>query len=155
MRPALLFASVLLFAILSGAGLAQPSDPPQQSSSWSADEAQIRAAAKASAEAWNRGDLKGHLSIYVEDVTFMTSNGPRPGIAPLEESFSKKYFKDGRPKQTLSFEQIAVRPLGSDAALATGRFVLSGGGEPEQSGWFSLVWIRTPQGWKVVHDHSS
>lgn len=155
MRSTLLFASLLVCSVLSGTSYAQPADSPQPSSSWSADEAQIRAAMKASAEAWNQGDLKGHLSIYVEDVTFMTSNGPRPGVAPLEESFSKKYFKDGRPKQTLGFEQIVVRPLGPDAALATGRFVLSGGNEPEQSGWFSLVWMRTPQGWKVIHDHSS
>lgn len=110
---------------------------------------------KGSAEAWNRGDLKGHLAIYVEDVTFMTANGPRPGVAPLEESFAKKYFNQGRPKQSLGFERIAVRPLGPDAALVTGRFVLSGGGEPEQSGWFTLVWTRTAQGWKAIHDHSS
>jgi beta-aspartyl-peptidase (threonine type) len=121
----------------------------------SEDEEQIRAATRASADAWNRADLKGHLSIYAEDVTFMTRSRPRPGVAPIEESFSKKYFQDGRPKQRLSFEDIAVRPLGRDAALETGRFVLSGGGEPEQSGWFTLVWVRTPQGWKVVHDHSS
>jgi len=37
----------------------------------------------------------------------------------------------------------------------TGRFALSGGGLPEQSGWFSLVWLQTPAGWRVVHDHSS
>jgi uncharacterized protein (TIGR02246 family) len=147
MRPLLLAAGLLLYALVSTA------QPP--SASWKADEQQIRAATAASAAAWNRGDLKGHLAIYAAETTFMTATGPRPGVAPIEESFTKKYFRDGKPKQHLGFEQLAVRPLGADAALETGRYVLSGGGEPDHTGWFTLVWVRTPKGWNVVHDHSS
>ena len=146
---------MLLCSLLLAACSAPASGPTPQSALWSSDEAQIRAATRASAEAWNRGDLKGHLSIYTDTVTFMTRSGPRPGVAAIEEAFTKTYFHEGRPKQQLRFEQVVVRPLGRDAALETGRFVLSGGGAPEQSGWFSLVWVRTPQGWRVVHDHSS
>lgn len=152
--PSLLLTSLVLACALAGTGTARAAEPAP-SSTWSADEAQIRAAGEASAEAWNRGDLKGHLAIYVNDVTFMTKNGPRPGVDRIEESFAQKYFKDGRPKQTLSFQEITLRPLGPDAVLETGRFLLTGGGEPEQSGWFTLIWTRTPQGWKVIHDHSS
>ena len=123
--------------------------------SWTADTTQIRAATEASAAAWNRGSLKEHLAIYVDTVTFMTANGPRPGVAAVEQAFLAKYFRDGRPKQTLSFSQLAIRPLGHNAALETGRFLLSGGGEADQSGWFTLVWMRTADGWRVVHDHSS
>lgn len=122
---------------------------------WAADEAAIRAATTASADAWNRGDLKGHVAIYVDTVTFMTRNGPRPGVAAVEQSFATTYFRDGQPKQQLRFEQVTIRRLDANSALETGRFILSGGGEPEQSGWFTLVWVRTPAGWKAVHDHSS
>jgi ketosteroid isomerase-like protein len=87
-------------------------------------------------------------------VTFMTVDGPRPGIAPIEKAFSETYFSGGRPKQQLRIEQLLARGLGNDAALLTGRFVLSGGDEAEQSGWFTTVWLRTPSGWWVVHDHS-
>lgn len=119
------------------------------------DEAQIVAALKASTEAWNRGSLAGHVALYDPSVTMMTRQGPRRGVAPIEEAFSKTYFRDGKPKQQLSMEQAAIRMLSADSALVTGRFVLSGGVEKEQSGWFTLVWIRTPSGWKVVHDHTS
>ncbi|HTM61607.1 MAG TPA: nuclear transport factor 2 family protein [Burkholderiales bacterium] len=119
------------------------------------DEAQIVAALKASTEAWNRGSLAGHVALYDPSVTMMTRQGPRRGVAPIEEAFSKTYFRDGKPKQQLSMEQVAIRMLSADSALVTGRFVLSGGVEKEQSGWFTLVWIRTPSGWKVVHDHTS
>ncbi len=155
MRLSVRLPGVLLLGLLVGACSAASPGPAPLPATWSADEAQIRAATLASAEAWNRGDLKGHLSLYVDTVTFMTRTGPRPGVAAIEEAFSKAYFRDGRPKQTLTFEQVTVRPLGRDAALQTGRFLLSGGGEAEQSGWFTLVWVRTTQGWKAVHDHSS
>lgn len=124
-------------------------------SNWAADEAAISAATSASADAWNRGDLKGHLAIYVDSVTFMTKSGPRPGVAAIEQSFATSYFRDGQPKQQLRFEQVTIRRLDANSALETGRFVLSGGGEPEQSGWFTLVWVRTAAGWMAVHDHSS
>ena len=156
MRPLRHSSPVLLGCLLLAAcsGAASPAAAPQPVS-WAADEAAIRTAMRASAEAWNRGDLRGHLAIYVDSVTFMTRNGPRPGVAAVEESFTRSYFRNGQPKQQLRFEQMTVRPLGRDAALETGRFILSGGGEAEQSGWFTLVWVRTAAGWRAVHDHTS
>lgn len=128
---------------------------PAAASGWDDDEAEIRRRLGESVEAFNRGDLPGHLAIYDESVTFMTKDGPRPGIAPIEKAFRENYFRDGRPLQQLRFEQLSVRPLGVDAALATARWVLSGGDKPEQAGWFTLAWRRTPAGWRAVHDHSS
>ena len=49
---------------------------------------------------------------------------------------------------------VAWNP-GEVHALVVGRFVLSGGGEIERSGWFSTVWEHRPEGWRVIHDHSS
>ena len=145
----------LLVALSAGAcapAMQAGSGPVPQS--WSADEAQIRAAMQASADAWNRGDLKGHLAIYVDTVTFMTRNGPRPGVAAIEQSFTQTFFQGGQPKQNLRFEQMVVRPLGPGSALGTGRFILSGGGQADATGWFTLVWVRTANGWRAVHDHS-
>ena len=140
----------LAIAIL-GACLAAPS----AATDWAADEAEIRQRLADSALAFNRGDLPGHLAPYDESVTFMTKDGPRPGVDAIEKSFRETYFRDGQAIQQLRFESLAVRPLGQDAALATARWVLSGGGKAEQSGWFTLAWRRTPAGWRVVHDHSS
>lgn len=128
---------------------------PLAAADWASDEAQIRQSLAASTAAFNRGDLKGHLAIYDEGVTFMTQEGPRPGIAPIEKAFREHYFQDGQPIQQLRFEQLAVRRLTDDTAIATARWALSGGGKPEQAGWFTLVWLRTPAGWRAVHDHSS
>ena len=128
---------------------------PSAAADWAADEAAIRQHIADSALAFNRGDLPRHLAIYDESVTFMTKDGPRPGVAAIEKAFRETYFRDGAAIQQLRFETLAVRPLGPDAALATARWVLSGGDKAQQSGWFTLAWLRTPAGWRVVHDHSS
>ena len=128
---------------------------PAFAADWAADEADIRRQLDESVLAFNRGDLPGHLAIYDERITFMTKDGPQPGVAPIEKAFREKYFREGRPVQQLRFEQLAVRPLGPDAALATARWILSGGEKPEQAGWFTLAWQRTHAGWRAVHDHSS
>jgi ketosteroid isomerase-like protein len=103
---------------------------------------------------WNRGDLDGFIAPYDGASTFMTPAGPI-GKRAMRERYAARYFTGGVPDQQLRFEQLTVRPLGGDHALMTGRFVLSGGGKPEQTGWFTLVWMRTAQGWRIVHDHSS
>jgi hypothetical protein len=57
--------------------------------------------------------------------------------------------------QQLRFENITVRPLGPDHALVVGRFILSGGGQDDATGWFSTIWEWTGTRWETIHDHSS
>ena len=128
---------------------------PAASSDWAADESEIRRQLAASTDAFNHGDLPAHLAIYDASVTFMTKDGPRPGIEPIEKAFRENYFREGKAIQQLRFEALAVRSLGPDVALATARWVLSGGDRPDQSGWFTLVLQRGNAGWRAVHDHSS
>lgn len=121
--------------------------------------ADVTAMLQSSAESWNRGDLDGFLDDYLDspETTFVTGPGLIHGIAPIRERYLRSYWKGGRPAQLLRFEQLVVRPLGADYALATGRYVLSDRetGAAGPSGNFSLVLRRTPAGWKIVHDHSS
>ena len=121
-----------------------PPDPPEE----------ILTQLKATPAYWNSGDLDRFVAPYDSAATFMTGTGPI-GREEMRAHYRSKYFASGHPDQQLGFEQLTVRSLGADYALVTGRFVLSGGGKPELSGWFSLVWHRTPEGWKILHDHSS
>jgi uncharacterized protein (TIGR02246 family) len=142
-------------AALLAAFLAALPAAPIAAADWAAEEAEIRQLLADSVLAFNRGDLSGHLTLYDESVTFMTKDGPRPGVAPIEKAFRETYFRDGKAIQQLRFEQLAVREVTPDSALATARWVLSGDDKTEQSGWFTLAWLRTSAGWRVVHDHSS
>ncbi len=115
----------------------------------------IPAGLTASAEAWNNADLAGHIRPYADTATFMGGNGPIQGRERVGESLARSFWRDGKPKQQLSFDRIEVRPLGDRHALSTGHFVLTGGGEADRSGWFSLTWEKTAAGWQILHDHSS
>jgi CubicO group peptidase (beta-lactamase class C family)/ketosteroid isomerase-like protein len=107
-----------------------------------------------SAAGWNAGDLDAFMEPYDTSATFMTSDGPidRPAT---RERYVRNFFAGGRPEQQLTFDELQVRLFGSDVALMTGRFLLAGGGKPDNAGRFSLVWRRTAAGWKIVHDHTS
>jgi uncharacterized protein (TIGR02246 family) len=109
---------------------------------------------QSTAVAWNGGDLDAFVAPYADDATYMTATGPI-GRDAIKARYASKYFTGGKPDQQVRFDQTTVRPLGPDHALMTGRFTLSGGGQPDRSGWFSLVWKRTPSGWRILHDHSS
>ncbi|MGQ0702936.1 MAG: YybH family protein [Gemmatimonadales bacterium] len=133
--------------VLLGSGCAAPAADPTE---------EIRAALAASADAFNRGDLDGHLAIYVEDATMMTSTGPRPGRDRIKAGFSTRYFgPDGKPYQQLRFDSLAVHAMGSTHAYGTARWSLTGGGRPDLGGWFTLIWEKRPEGWRVLHDHTS
>jgi uncharacterized protein (TIGR02246 family) len=115
----------------------------------------IPAALKESSDAWNNADLAGHIHDYADSATFMGGNGPIQGRDRVGEALAKSFWRDGKPKQQLSFDRIEVRPLGDRHALSTGHFLLTGGGEADKSGWFSLTWEKTNSGWRILHDHSS
>jgi ketosteroid isomerase-like protein len=54
----------------------------------------------------------------------------------------------------LDFEILSIQPLGADGAIVLGRWRLTQ--TPNAgAGVFSLALARTPNGWRVVHDHTS
>lgn len=119
------------------------------------DAAAIKAVFDTTTAGWNRGELAAYLSAYTNSATAMGSNGPERGVNAIGDQMRAGYWKAGRPAQQLHYEHLEIRPLGPDQALATGQYVLSGGGRPDRTGWFTTIWLRTPDGWRMVHDHSS
>ncbi|MBV9927342.1 MAG: nuclear transport factor 2 family protein [Acidobacteria bacterium] len=117
-------------------------------------EAQIRATLNSTADGWNRGDLAQYLAAYTESATEMLSDGPRGGVEAIEKTMREGFWKTGRPLQQLRYEHLVVRMLGKENALVTGQYVLTGGGRPDRTGWFTTVWTRTRNGWRMIHDHS-
>ena len=120
-----------------------------------ADEAEVRRKLQSTADAWNRADLAGHVAPYADSAAFMTGRGPMIGRDKIEASLRRGFWREGKPLQRLRYEHVSVRSLGRDYALVTGRFVLTGGGRDDATGWFTLVWERGAEGWREIHDHSS
>lgn len=118
------------------------------------DSVAMMAVLDSAAAGWNRGDLAAYLSIYVADATTMSATGPVRGVGAIGDQMRSGFWKAGRPLQQLHFEHVEMQPLGADHALVVGEFVLAGAERPARRGWFTTVWTRAPEGWRIVHDRS-
>lgn len=141
------FLVLIVFAAVVGVSA-------QTAAKQSKDDQEIRAALEMTAAGWNKGDLNQYLSAYVPEATEMLSTGPAGGVEAIEKTMKEAFWKTGRPIQNLHYENVVVRMLDKKAALVTGKFVLTGAGRPDRTGWFTTVWVKTKSGWKMVHDHS-
>ena len=120
----------------------------------SKDEKAIRATLQMTADGWNKGELGIYLSAYTKEATEMRSTGPAGGVEAIEETMKNGFWKTGKPLQMLRFENVVVRMLGKKNALVTGQYILSGNGMPDRTGWYTTVWTKTKDGWRMIHDHS-
>jgi len=158
-------AASLLFAACSSAQVVPP-PPPEPVGSYPpaprppvAGEAEIEAAVRAvldaQVEAWNQGDIRGFMDGYSRrDTLIMASGGVlRRGWQDVYYAYVRNY-PDQEAMGMLSFEDIHVRPLTPEVALAYGVWRLRRV-DDEPMGLFSLVFLQTPEGWKIIHDHTS
>ena len=106
-------------------------------------------------EAWNRGDVDAFLTGYWHspELTFSGSSGVSRGWDGVLARYKKNY-PDRAAMGQLDFSGLEFRFLGPDAALVLGRWHLKREAG-DVGGVFSLVWQRFPDGWKIVHDHTS
>lgn len=105
--------------------------------------------------AWNRGDIEAFMDGYArsDDIVFVSGDEVRRGWQTVLERYKKTY--DSREKMgTLVFSELEVTPINRDTAVALGRWQLTRAGDMPR-GRFTLLFRRTPQGWRIVHDHTS
>lgn len=147
-------ARFLLVAILAVTGCARPS--PQSPPAPAALGAELEAQLGRSAVAWNSGDLAGFMEDYARDslTTYMGARAPVYGWTTIRDRYAPS-FQPGARRDSLRFERFAVRPLSPTLALVTARFILHRGDSVTASGPFTLVMERRPDGWKILHDHTS
>lgn len=109
-----------------------------------------------SARAWNAGDLDGFLITYARDsaTTFVTTRGPIYGFEEIRGRYAAR-FEPGAERDSLTFTDHTVRMLGSDFVLSTARYVLMRGDSVTATGPFTVIWERRPEGWRMIHDHTS
>jgi uncharacterized protein (TIGR02246 family) len=149
MRSCQLSPFIVVAAALSLACHARTAPSPAASA-----EPEIRAVLDSTAAGWNRGDLGPYMAAYASDADAGGTTGFVHGTDAIEASMRRGFWKNGTPAQQLRYEHLSVRMLGASDALVTGQYVLSGGNLPDRSGWFTTIWERRPQGWRMIHDHS-
>ena len=126
-----------------------------QSGGASDDQTAIRKILDAQQNAWNTGNVDAFLEGYWRspDLTFSGSGGIARGWDGVLARYKKNY-PDRAAMGHLDFSDLEFRFLGRDAALVLGHWHLSRA-QGDIGGVFSLVWQRFPEGWRIIHDHTS
>ncbi|MEE9162052.1 MAG: nuclear transport factor 2 family protein [Candidatus Neomarinimicrobiota bacterium] len=105
--------------------------------------------------AWNAGDIEGFMAGYAQgdSTRFVGGSGPTTGWQQVLDGYRRRY-PDTAAMGWLTFSHTVVEVISSDAALVVGRYALQREADAPW-GWFTLLLRRTPDGWRIVHDHTS
>lgn len=117
--------------------------------------AAVRTVLGAQRDAWNRGDIEGYMDGYARsaEITFVSGDTITRGWQTVHDRYQKNY--DSREKMgTLTFSDLETSVLSNDAAVTIGRWHLQRAND-QPHGRFTLIFRRTRQGWRIVHDHTS
>lgn len=118
-------------------------------------EAAIRAVLEQQARDWNDGSIERFMQGYAksDDIQFASGGSVERGWQPVFDRYVKKYG-DRVAMGRLTFSDVEITMLSPDAALVLGRWRLQRE-KDEPSGLFTLVFRRLPEGWRIIHDHTS
>ena len=143
----IIFSSLSLSPLITGSG-------PDQELSSSKDA--IHQVLDSQVAAWNKGDLKGFMAGYwkSEKLTFFSGDKIEHGWQATYDRYQKRYQADGKEMGKLTFSELEIEMLGADTAWVRGRWKLVTSKETP-GGLFTLVFKKFPEGWRIVHDHTS
>jgi len=108
-------------------------------------------------KAWNDHDLDAFMTGYWKspELTFFSGANERHGWQETMDRYKATYQSPGHEMGKLEFSNLRVEALGPDAAFARGEFHLTMSDGKTPHGIFTLVLRKFPDGWKIVHDHTS
>ena len=117
--------------------------------------AEIQSVLTAQQGAWNRGDIDAFMNGYARSAStvFVSQDEVSRGWETVRDRYRVKY-SDRTKMGTLSFSEIEVTLLSPNAAVVLGRWRLKRIND-EPHGRFTLIFKRLPEGWRIVHDHTS
>ena len=150
-RLLLVFAALLLTSCNSNNSLDNKSDESELKTM----ETEIVKAMRAQEAAWNAGDIPGFMAYYKKDsaIRFVSSRGVDKGFETILARYLKSY-PDKATMGKLEFEILEFVPAGADNAMLIGKWTLYREND-NPGGYFSLLWENSPEGWKIINDHTS
>ena len=127
--------------------------PPFPAASTPEDD--IRAVLTRQTADWNRGSTDAFVDGYSEETVFVGETVTR-GVDGLRERYRRRYPTPAAMGH-LSFSDLEIKLLGAEHAYVIGHWKLQrskeGGGDV--GGIFTLVFKKTPAGWKIILDHTT
>jgi beta-aspartyl-peptidase (threonine type) len=120
------------------------------------DQAAIRQVLNDQDAAWNRGDLPGFMAGYWNspELSFYSGKAKQNGWQATFDRYRARYQGEDKEMGKVRFSELDIQLLGPDTAVVRGRWqVIMSKETPE--GLFTLIMKRFPEGWRIIHDHTS
>jgi beta-aspartyl-peptidase (threonine type) len=154
------FAAVLLFAQLLFSPLLMPGLPPSPQKAVDplpSSAAAVEAVLRTQQDAWNRHDLEAFMAAYWNspELTFFSGANERKGWQATLDRYRAAYASPGHEMGKLEFSALRIETLGPHAAFVRGSWHLAMSDGKTPHGLFTLVFRKFPEGWRIVHDHTS
>jgi len=104
--------------------------------------------------AWNEPNIEGFMAYYwnSDEFTYQSGANRLRGWKSLLERYRKSYSGENWGK--LDFSDLEVNILSPDSAYVLGRWKLDLKSS-QKEGVFTIIFKRFPEGWRIIHDHSS
>ena len=108
-------------------------------------------------DAWNRHDLDAFMAGYWNspDLTFFSGDKEQHGWQATIDRYKARYASPGHEMGKLEFSNLRIESLGPEAAFVRGAWHLTMSDGKTPHGLFTLVFRKFPEGWKIIHDHTS
>ncbi|HEY6337054.1 MAG TPA: nuclear transport factor 2 family protein [Candidatus Sulfotelmatobacter sp.] len=125
--------------------------------SFSAEKAAVENVLRTQQDAWNRHDLEGFMAGYWNspELTFFSGATEHNGWQATLDRYRAAYASPGHEMGKLEFSGLRIEVLSADGAFARGSWHLTMPDGKTPHGLFTLVFRKFPEGWKIVHDHTS
>ena len=116
---------------------------------------EIRSVLRMQQDAWNHGDIDRFMNGYAHSrhTVFVSEDTVRRGWETVRDRYREKY-SDRAKMGVLTFSDLEIALLSPDSAVALGRWNLRRA-KDRPHGRFTLILRRLPEGWRIVHDHTS
>ncbi len=108
-------------------------------------------------QAWNRHDLDAFMAGYWNSpgLTFFSGGKESHGWQEALDHYRATYSGPGHEMGKLEFSHLSIEMLGPASAFVRGEFHLTMSDGKTPHGIFTLVFRKFPDGWKIIHDHTS
>src|ERR1700759_1231422 len=133
----------------------EPAPTPAPTPTQEENKQAVRDVLRAQQIAWNHGDIKTFMDGYwhSRDTVFVSGSAVTRGWQTVFDRYKAKHPSRDKMGE-LTFSDVEVRMFGYDGATAFGRWQLNRENDSPH-GWFTLILRNMPEGWKIVHDHTS
>jgi len=115
----------------------------------------IRAELQRQQNCWNVADLNCFMDGYwkSDSLEFIGQSGVNYGWQKTLNNYQKSY-PDSATMGQLEFDILSTKAIGENHFLVTGKWKLIRKAD-KPNGFFTLIWKRFGDEWKIIYDHSS